>query len=105
MVPTNSYYLRTFTDEEWAHKHPVRKMAELGLKIFPNSDDPTMHQVSISESWLLMFNFLGFSLEDLRKMLENSIEAAWVDEATKKEWKRDWLPEFDRLAEKLPILA
>ena len=105
MVPTNSYYLRTFTDEEWAYKHPVKKMAEFDLKIFPNSDDPTMHQVSISESWLLMFNFLGFSLEDLRKMLENSIEAAWVDEATKKEWKRDWLLEFDKLAKKLPSLA
>ena len=105
VVPTNSYYLRTFTDEEWAYKHPVKKMAEFGLKIFPNSDDPTMHQVSISESWLLMFNFLGFSLEDLRKMLENSIEAAWDDEATKKEWKRDWLLEFDKLAKKLPSLA
>lgn len=98
VVPTNSYYLRTFTDEEWAVKHPIRRMVELGLKVFPNSDDPTMHHISISESWLLMMNWLGFSLADLRGFLANSIDAAWVDDETKIVWRQLWLPEFDRLA-------
>ena len=98
VVPTNSYYLRTFTDEEWAVKHPIRRMVELGLKVFPNSDDPTMHHISISESWLLMMNWLGFSLADLRGFLVNSIDAAWVDDETKIVWRQLWLPEFDRLA-------
>ena len=98
VVPTNSYYLRTFTDEEWAVKHPIRRMVELGLKVFPNSDDPTMHHISISESWLLMMNWLGFSLADLRGFLVNSIDAAWVDDETKTVWRQLWLPEFDRLA-------
>ena len=98
VVPTNSYYLRTFTDEEWAVNHPIRRMVELGLKVFPNSDDPTMHHISISESWLLMMNWLGFSLADLRGFLANSIDAAWVDDETKIVWRQLWLPEFDRLA-------
>ena len=98
VVPTNSYYLRTFTDEEWAVKHPIRRMVELCLKVFPNSDDPTMHHISISESWLLMMNWLGFSLADLRGFLANSIDAAWVDDETKIVWRQLWLPEFDRLA-------
>lgn len=98
VVPTNSYYLRTFTDEEWAVKHPIRRMVELGLKVFPNSDDPTMHHISISESWLLMMNWLGFSLADLRGFLANSIDAAWVDDETNIVWRQLWLPEFDRLA-------
>lgn len=102
VVPTNSYYLRTFSDEEWAREHPIRKMAELGLKIFPNSDDPAMHHVSISEAWLLMFNWLGFSLADLRAMLEHSIEAAWADAKQKKAWKSEWLREFDQLSASLP---
>ena len=98
VVPTNSYYLRTFTDEEWAVKHPIRRMVELGLKVFPNSDDPTMHHISISESWLLMMNWLGFSLADLRGFIANSIDAAWVDDETKIVWRQLWLPEFDRMA-------
>ena len=102
VVPTNSYYLRTLSDEEWAIKHPVRKMVELGLKVFPNSDDPTMHHISISESWLLMHNWLDFTLPQLRKMLENSIEAAWVTDEQKAIWKKEWLKEFDRLSVDLP---
>lgn len=104
VVPTNSYYLRTFSDEEWALEHPIRKMVKEGLKVFPNSDDPTMHHIDIWESWLLMFNWLGFSLPQLKGMVENSIEAAWVDENLKEEWKKDWLAEFDRLAADLPAL-
>lgn len=98
VVPTNSYYLRTLSDEEWAIKHPVRKMVELGLKVFPNSDDPTMHHISISESWLLMHNWLDFTLPQLRKMLENSIEAAWVSDEQKAGLEKRWLEEFGRLA-------
>lgn len=104
VVPTNSYYLRTFTEDEWAQKHPIRAMVAAGLKVFPNSDDPTMHHVSIDESWLLMFNWLNFTLADLRAMLENSIDAAWVSREQKAVWKAKWLTEFDRLAEALPPL-
>ena len=104
VVPTNSYYLRTFTDEEWAHKHPIRQMVKMGLRVFPNSDDPTMHQVSISQSWRLMFDFLGFELPQLRQFLINSIDSAWVDQAQKEQWKQQWCAEFDRLAAALPAL-
>ena len=61
-----------------------------------------MHHISISESWLLMNNWLDFTLPQLRKMLENSIEAAWVSDEQKTAWKREWLEEFDRLAAELP---
>lgn len=98
VVPTNSYYLRTFSDEEWAVKHPIRAMHAAGLRLFPNSDDPTMHHVNVAESWQIMHQFLDFSIEDLRGMLEASIDAAWVGDDVKAEWKRDWLAEFDRLA-------
>ncbi len=104
VVPTNSYYLRTFTDEEWAIRQPIRKMVEAGLCVFPNSDDPTMHHVNAAESWLLMFNWLGFDLPALRGMVENSIDAAWVSDEQKALWKKEWLAEFDRLAQALPPL-
>lgn len=104
VVPTNSYYLRTFTDEEWAIHQPIRKMVEAGLRVFPNSDDPTMHHVNAAESWLLMFNWLGFDLPALRGMVENSIDAAWVSDEQKALWKKEWLAEFDRLAQALPPL-
>lgn len=104
VVPTNSYYLRTFTDEEWADRHPIRAMKRAGLRIFPNSDDPTMHQVNNAESWRIMFQYLNFSLDEIREMVTNSIDAAWVDDETKTKWSAEWLAEFDRLAAELPKL-
>lgn len=98
VVPTNSYYLRTFTDEEWAERHPTRAMAKAGLRIYPNSDDPTMHHVTVAESWRLMYQFLDFSIADLRAMIEASIDAAWTTEEEKAAWRAAWLPEFDRQA-------
>lgn len=104
VVPTNSYYLRTLSDDEWALGHPIRAMARAGLRMFPNSDDPAMHHVSVSESWKLMFNWLGISLGELRQCLLSSIDAAWVDDETKARWSVEWTEAFDRLTDALPPL-
>ena len=49
-----------------------------------------------------MHNWLDFTLPQLRKMLENSIEAAWVTDEQKAIWKKECLKEFDRLSVDLP---
>ncbi len=102
VVPTNSYYLRTFSDEEWALKQPIRKMVPMGLNVHPNTDDPTMHHVNATQTWMLMYNFLNFSLADLKSFMLNGIEGAWIDEKTKEKWKAEWSVEFDRLAKDFP---
>ena len=94
--------MRTFSDEEWAIKQPIRKMAEMGLRVHPNTDDPTMHHVNATQTWMLMYNFLNFSVADLRSFMINGIDGAWVDETTKQAWKRQWCEEFDALAAKFP---
>lgn len=102
VVPTNSYYLRTFTDEEWAIKQPIRKMVEMGLRVHPNTDDPTMHHVNATQTWMLMYNFLNFSLDQLKGFMLNGIDGAWIDEETKEKWKKEWSEEFDELVKKFP---
>ena len=102
VVPTNSYYLRTFSDEEWALKQPIRKMVPMGLRVHPNTDDPTMHHVNATQTWMLMYNFLNFTVADLKNFMINGIDGAWIDEETKEKWKHEWSEEFDRLAEKFP---
>lgn len=99
VVPTNSYYMRTLTPERWALDHPIRKMVEMGIRIHPNTDDPTMHHVNPTEAWLLMYNFLGFSIPQLKSFMINGIDGAWLDNATKTQWKNEWTIEFDTLAD------
>jgi adenosine deaminase len=97
VVPTNSYYLRTLAPERWALDHPIRRMPGLGLRIHPNTDDPTLHPVDPTRAWQMMVDDFGFGLDDLRCFLVNGIDAAWVDAGQKLQWRKDWTARFDRL--------
>jgi adenine deaminase len=101
VVPTNSYYLRTLPRERWALDHPIRRMPGLGLRIHPNTDDPTLHHVTPTQAWAMMVTEFGFSLDDLREFMGNGIDAAWVDDTQKAKWRAEWSREFDRLRETL----
>ncbi|CAN5247503.1 adenosine deaminase [soil metagenome] len=98
IVPTNSYYLRTLDPDRWALDHPIRRMAELGLAIHPNTDDPTLHHVSPGGAWALMASHLGFDVTALRTMMLNGIEGCWADEDAKAGWRSEWPALFDALA-------
>lgn len=103
IVPTNTTYIKTLAGEAFHKHHPIRKMGHMGLRIFPNSDDPPLHHTDPARAFADMITEFGFTLADTREFLSNAIDAAWVDEATKKDWKQAWLAEFNRLAEKLPL--
>ncbi len=91
VVPTNSYYLRTLPPARWALDHPIRRMPGLGLRIHPNTDDPTLHLVTPTGAWQKMVEAFGFSIDELRGFMHNGLDAAWIDDAT----RRAWRPEFD----------
>ena len=98
VVPTNSYYLRTLEPERWAIDHPIRAMSALGLKLHPNTDDPTLHNVSPAGAWELMYSHLGYGLDDLRAMMLNGVDGCWADEDQRAQWRSAWPAEFDQLA-------
>jgi adenine deaminase len=97
VVPTNSYYLRTLAPERWALDHPIRRMPGLGLRIHPNTDDPTLHHVTPTQAWLKMTRDFGFSVDDLRGFMLNGLDAAWIDESTRQAWRRSFTEAFDSL--------
>ena len=97
VVPTNSYYLRTLPPERWALDHPIRRMPGLGLRIHPNTDDPTLHQVTPTGAWRMMVRDFGFGLDDLRGFMHNGLDGAWIDDTQRRRWRADWSAEFDRL--------
>jgi adenosine deaminase len=98
IVPTNSYYLRTLDAQRWALDHPIRRMVESGLKVHPNTDDPTLHQVTPAGAWELMFSHFEYGVADLRKMMLNGIDGSWAEEGLKRAWRAQWAAEFDALA-------
>ena len=100
VVPTNSYYLRTLAPERWALDHPIRAMAKLGLKLHPNTDDPTLHHVTPTGAWLMMREF-GFGIDDMRAFMLNGLDGAWIDEATRQAWRAEFSATFDALRARL----
>nr|WP_246541707.1 adenosine deaminase [Collimonas antrihumi] len=101
VVPTNSYYLRTLPPERWASEHPIRFMYQQGLKIHPNTDDPTLHKVTPTEAWHMMMLHFGFGLDQLREFMLNGLDGAWIDEQTRQQWRTEWSASFDALRSRL----
>lgn len=101
VVPTNSYYLRTLAPERWAQDHPIRRMPGLGLRVHPNTDDPTLHHVTPTGAWRMMARDFGFGLDSLRAFTDNGLQAAWIDADTRRAWRREHLAEFDALRAQL----
>lgn len=95
VVPTNSYYLRTLPPERWARDHPLRRMPGLGLRVHPNTDDPTMHKVTPTGAWRMMVRDFGFTLDDLRGFVDNGLDAAWIDPETRRQWRQEHRAAFD----------
>ncbi|MGJ7543660.1 adenosine deaminase family protein [Variovorax sp. LT1R16] len=102
VVPTNSYYLRTLPPERWALDHPIRRMPGLGLRIHPNTDDPTLHKVTPTQAWAMMVRDFGFGLDDLHGFMHNGLDGAWIDDTTRRAWRTQWSAEFDALRARLP---
>jgi adenosine deaminase len=98
VVPTNSYYLRVLDPDRWALDHPLRRMLRQGLRVHPNTDDPTLHHISPAGAWELMFSQFGASRAELRQMLVNGIDGSWAAEDCRRRWRAEWVEEFERLA-------
>jgi adenosine deaminase len=97
VVPTNTYYLRTLPPDLWAARHPIRDLKRLGIRIHPNTDDPTLHNVTPTRTWHMMIEHFGCDIDDLRGFLINGLDGAWIGDDLRARWRREWLADFDAL--------
>jgi adenosine deaminase len=79
-------------------KHPIKEMVERGLKVMLDCDDPPMFQTDPTKDYVVAAEHMGFTPADFKQFLLNAIDGSWVDEPTKRQWRRDWSAEFDSLA-------
>ena len=69
--------------------HPVREYFENGLMITLNSDDPALFGSNVCEEYLLAHRHFGLTIEHLRELAGNSIEASFLPPARKLELLRE----------------
>lgn len=68
--------------------HPVRRYFDQGLMVTLNSDDPAMFGSNLNEEYMLAHQQFGMTLEHLRELAGNSIEASFLAPARKLELLR-----------------
>lgn len=58
--------------------HPIRDYFDSGLMVTLNSDDPPMFGSNLLEEYLLAYETYNFSLDQMRELAANSIEASFL---------------------------
>lgn len=63
--------------------HPLREYFEGGLMVTLNSDDPPMFGSNLLEEYILAQKLFAFSLEQMRELAANAVEASFLEPVRK----------------------
>jgi adenosine deaminase len=64
--------------------HPVKKFFDAGLLVTVNTDDPAMFGNSLAQEYQMLEERLGFSRDEVRKVILNGVRASWLSTDRKK---------------------
>ena len=90
-----------YFDPDDLTKHPIREMAERGLKIMLNSDDPTMFHTDIGSEYDRMTKAAGWPPERIREFVLNGVDGAWLSDDEKRTMRKAFEQELDELQAQL----
>jgi adenosine deaminase len=65
-------------------EHPARLFFDRGLVVTVNTDDPAMFGTSLADEYGALERELGFSRDDIRRVVRNAAAAAWLPAERKK---------------------
>ncbi len=104
-IPVVQTYGEYGTSDEWEDHglrasefpYPIKTMFNRDLRVTLNSDDPGIMRFDLSQDYALAAELMGFGPKDFRTLILNGIDGAWLDEATKRQWRQDWSREIDAM--------
>jgi adenosine deaminase len=65
--------------------HPLRKLLEAGVHATVNTDDPELLGITLTSEWAKVASLCGWTREDAVATTRRAIDAAFCDEAKKRE--------------------
>lgn len=69
-------------------EYPIREFLNNDILVTVNTDNTTVSNTSLDKEYSLLIEELGFSIEDIMKIMENSVRATFLPEEEKKHLKR-----------------
>ncbi|HEU4450983.1 MAG TPA: adenosine deaminase [Gaiellaceae bacterium] len=86
-----------YFDPDDLTKHPIRQMADEGLTIMINSDDPPMFHTDIGKEYVGMVEAAGWGPEKVREFVMNGIDGSWASDDEKRRLRQDFERELEDL--------
>lgn len=80
-----------------AADHPIRTMLDAGLALVIDTDDPPMLQTDLAKEYRLIAEAMSIDRRTLGDLALNSLDAAWLDDSTKRAWRAEWSDEINNL--------
>ncbi|MGV9315687.1 adenosine deaminase [Streptomyces sp. NPDC003691] len=80
VCPTSNLATRAVTDIE---RHPIRQLAEAGVLVTVNSDDPPMFGTDLNSEYAVAARLLGLDERGVADLAKNAVAASFLDEAGK----------------------
>ena len=94
VCPSTTTYTTKWRDLS-SPDHAIKQMADLGLKLTINTDDPPMFNTDLANEYRLLVENMGFGPKQLKQLALNSIDGAWIDESEKRQLRSEWSREID----------
>jgi adenosine deaminase len=85
---------------ESVESHPIKDYFQKGLMVTVNSDDPAMFNTSLNQEYLVLAQQLGFTLDDLKRVSLNGIEASFLPDEEKERMKAQFEHTWQELLKK-----
>ena len=71
-------------------EHPLREMIKNGLVTTINTDDPSISRISLSSEYQMVNDQLGLSLQKLKELTMNAVNAAFASEDERERLAKDF---------------
>jgi adenosine deaminase len=92
VCPSTTKYTTIWRDLD-AEDHPIKRMAQCGLQIVINTDDPGFFWTDLDSEYRIVSKHFGLSAAALADCALAGIRIAWIDERTKVQWLTQWTRE------------
>lgn len=86
ICPTSNVFTKKYVSV--IEKHPIQFLYKEGVPLTLNSDDPAFFGVGLLDEYYNLYDKLGFSLDDVKRLILNSFQFSFLPEELKAEKKK-----------------
>lgn len=85
MCPTSNLQTKAVSS---INEYPIREYLDRGIKVTVNTDNTTVSNTSLAKEYKLLMDELAFTIEEIKELIDNSVEASFISQKQKEELRK-----------------